>query len=129
MKARLAAAALAVIVVALGAWWYFSPFLAVRALQQAARAGDAATFNAHVDYPSVRQSLKVQLSGLLARKLGGGGGESTNPLAALGGMIGQRLIDPLVDALVRPETVMAALQNGRLAQPAPGAAPDRKSVV
>jgi hypothetical protein len=116
-------AALVVAAVGVGAWWYFSPFLAVRDLQRAAQAGDADAFNAHVDYPRLRQSLKLQFSGLLAQKLGVSR-DASNPMAALGGMIGERLIEPLVDALVRPETVMAAMQSGRLGATARGLAAD-----
>jgi hypothetical protein len=116
----------AAVLLALAAYWYWSPFLAVRELQQAARAGDAAAFNAHVDYPRLREGLKRQLSDLLAQKLGAAQ-DSGNPVAALGGLIGQRLITPMVDALVRPETVMAAMQSGRLgpsAEAAPNPAPE-----
>jgi Protein of unknown function (DUF2939) len=111
-KRNLAAAGLVVVLLALAGYWYWSPFLAVGELQQAARAGDAAAFNAHVDYPRLRESLKRQISDLLAQKLGAAP-DGGNPLAALGGLIGQRLITPMVDALVRPETVMTAMQSGR----------------
>lgn len=118
---RLTFAALVLLFAALAGYWYWSPFLAVRDLQSAARKGDAESFNAHVDYPRLRESLKVQLSAALAQKLG-----TTNdpggPLAALGNLIGGSLVNQLVDAMVRPETVMAALQNGRLAKSA-GEAP------
>ncbi|HEY2254939.1 MAG TPA: DUF2939 domain-containing protein [Variovorax sp.] len=123
-KRHAAAGGLVALLLALAAYWYWSPFLAVRELQKAAQAGDAVAFNAHVDYPKLRESLKLQLSGLLSQRLGAAP-ESSNPVAALGGLIGQRLITPMVDALVRPETVMAAMQNGRLGPPAaaPPAAP------
>lgn len=100
------------LLLALAAYWYWSPFLAVRELQKAAQAGDADTFNAHVDYAKLRESLKTQLSALLAQKIGATP-DSGNPLAALGGMIGQRLLNPLVDAMVRPDTVMAAMKSGQ----------------
>jgi len=132
---RLIATALAVIVLLAGAaYWYLSPFLAVRQLQTAAQAGDADTFNAHVDYPRLRASLKDQLSVLLSQKLGAAK-DAGNPMAALGNAIGASLVNQFVDALVRPETVMTAMQNGMLgqrqaeppppppAQPVPGSAP------
>ena len=100
------------LLMALAAYWYWSPFLAVRDLQKAAQAGDADTFNSHVDYPRLRESLKTQLSALLAQKMGATP-DNGNPLAALGGMIGQRLLNPLVDAMVRPDVVMAAMKSGQ----------------
>jgi hypothetical protein len=120
-SARLVLAAGLAILIALAAYWYWSPFLAVRQLQTAAQEGDAETFNAHVDYPKVRESLKGQFSALVTQKLGAQ--DSSNPLAALGNMIGLGLVNQLVDAMVRPETVMAAMKNGHLAKPGPAPTP------
>ncbi|MGJ7509649.1 DUF2939 domain-containing protein [Variovorax sp. GT1P44] len=121
MKSRSLLAAALILLAALAAYWYWSPFLAVRQLQTAAQEGDAETFNAHVDYPRVRDSLKGQFSAIVAQKLGTQ--HSRNPLAALGSMIGLGLVNQLVDAMVRPETVMAAMKNGQLAKPAAAPSP------
>ena len=121
MKSRSLLAAALILVAAVAAYWYWSPFLAVRQLQTAAQEGDAETFNAHVDYPKVRESLKGQFSALVTQKLGAQA--SSNPLAALGNMIGLGLVNQLVDAMVRPETVMAAMKNGHLAKPGPAPTP------
>src|SRR5690349_9908133 len=107
MKARAFLAAALVAAAAIAAYWWVSPFLAVREIQQALRSGDAATFNAHVDYPRVRESLKGQLSAMVAQRLGQ---DTRPPLAALGHMLGTGLVNSAVELLVRPETVMAALQ-------------------
>jgi len=121
MKSRSLLAAALILVAAVAAYWYWSPFLAVRQLQTAAQQGDAETFNAHVDYPKVRESLKGQFSALVTQKLGTQ--DSGNPFAALGSLIGLGLVNQLVDAMVRPETVMAAMKNGHLAKPAPAPTP------
>jgi len=126
-KSHAVAALIVAALLGLAAYWYWSPFLAVRELQRAGQAGDAEAFNAHVDYPRLRESLKKQLTELLARKTGITA-DSSNPLAALGGMIGQRLINPLVDAMVRPETVMAAMSTGRLGSSADASAPAQPPV-
>ena len=117
---RVALVVLLLIAAALGTYWYASPYLAVRQMQSAARAGDADAFNDHVDYPRLRESLKGQLSALVADKLGRDAG-SGNPLAALGNMLGLAMVDKMVDAMVRPEVVMLGMQNGRflLGTPAP----------
>lgn len=118
MKSKSLVAVVLVLLVGVAAYWYWSPFLALRQLQTAARNGDAEEFNRHVDYPRLRESLKDQFSALVAQKLGTQQ-DSGNPLAALGSMIGLGLVNQLVDVMVRPETVMAAMTHGRLAQPAP----------
>src|SRR5215469_12736545 len=122
MKSKSLVAVVLVLLLGVAAYWYWSPFLALRQLQTAARNGDAEEFNRHVDYPRLRESLKDQFSALVAQKLGAQK-DSGNPLAALGSMIGLGLVNQLVDVMVRPETVMAAMSHGRLAQPAPAPTP------
>ena len=128
MQNRIVKPALAAIVVAcaaLAAYWYWSPYLALRAMQSAAIARDADAFNAHVDYPQVRASLKAQLSTRMAAQIGATA-DAKNPLAALGAMLGRTMSDKLVDAMVRPETIMQIMQHGRFGPTAPnvGTTPD-----
>lgn len=123
MQNRIVKPALAAIVVAcaaLAAYWYWSPYLALRAMQSAAIARDADAFNAHVDYPQVRASLKAQLSTRMAAQIGATV-DAKNPLAALGAMLGRTMSDKLVDAMVRPETIMQVMQHGRFDPAAPDA--------
>lgn len=114
-KAIKAAAVAAVIVVA--GYWYWSPFLTVRQLQSAAQKKDAAAFNEHVDYPKLRESLKGQFAAMFADKLGKPD-DSDNDFAkagaALGNMIGMAVANPIVDAMVQPETIMRTMQDGQL---------------
>jgi hypothetical protein len=107
-------AALVVAIAAIAAYWYWSPYLTVWQLQSAAQSRDADAFNRHVDYPKLRESLKGQFSAMFAGKLG----EPSNDLAkagsALGTLLGMALVSPLVDAVVRPEIMMRALEEGYL---------------
>lgn len=125
MQIRIGKPALAAIVVAcagIAAYWYWSPWLALRAMQSAAVAHDAGAFNAHVDYPRVRDSLKAQLSAQMAGQMARSP-EANNPLAALGAMLGKTMTDKMVDAMVRPETIMQIMQSGQFGPSAPAAAP------
>lgn len=119
MKSKRLVAVVLVLLLGIAAYWYWSPFLALRQLQTAARNGDAEEFNRHVDYSRLRESLKDQFSTLVTQKLGAPK-DSGNPLAALGSIIGLGLVNQFVDLMVRPETVMAAMSHGRLARPATG---------
>ncbi|SDG91965.1 MULTISPECIES: DUF2939 domain-containing protein [unclassified Duganella] len=94
----------ALILSAVAGYWYFSPYLTVYQLQAAAQAGDAAAFNKHVDYPQLRDSVKQQLVAMTT-----GPSASEDSLAA---KLGQLVIDKLVNAFVRPEAVMLAMQKG-----------------
>lgn len=116
MASKTLKATVAAIAVALGAYWYWSPLLAVRQLQSAAQARDAQAFNAQVDYPRLRENLKGQFSALMAEKMGKTP-ESDNPFAALGSMIGMAVANPLIDAMIQPETVMRAMRSGEFGLP------------
>lgn len=119
---------IAIVAVALGVagYWYWSPLLALRSMQSAAKSGDADTFNDHVDYPKLRDSFKGQLSAMMAEHMSKDQSPSDNEYAkagaAIGNMLGLALVDRFVDAMVRPEVVMRAMQNGRMQAPTPGAA-------
>jgi type II secretion system protein G len=99
-----------------GAYWYWSPYVALSEMRSAARDADPDQFNDHVDYPKLRESLKGQLSALLTQEVtaaSGTGGAIERAGATLGGMLGLALVDRMVDAVVRPEAVMNAMQNGK----------------
>jgi hypothetical protein len=119
-KAAIAAVALAV--AGVGAYWHYSPYLAMKQMRTAAEQKDADRFNAHVDYPKVRESLKGQLAAMMAEKLGSSGASSSG-FEGLGAALGLALINPMIDAMVRPEMVMRSMQEGKL-KPLPSAAGD-----
>ncbi|MPW18386.1 DUF2939 domain-containing protein [Paraburkholderia sp. CNPSo 3157] len=108
-----------VIVAALG-FAYTSPYISLDRLKRAADARDVETVNEYVDYPALRESLKLQVTGLLTRRLDVQ--HNGNPLAAIGAMIGVALIGPLVDAYATPDGV-AALLNGMPPRGEPGERP------
>jgi type II secretion system protein G len=102
--------------VGIAAYWYWSPYLALYDMRSAVRDADPDSFNAHVDYPKLRESLKGQLSAQMTQELithpnSGSGIDRAG--AALGGMLGLAFVDRIVDAVVRPEAVMHAMQNGK----------------
>lgn len=117
-KAAIAAIALAVSGV--GAYWYYLPYIAMKQMRTAAEQRDADSFNDHVDYSKVRESLKGQLAAMMAEKLGSEGGASGG-FEGLGAALGLALINPMIDAMVRPEMVMRSMQEGKF-KPLPSAA-------
>lgn len=101
-------------VLAIASYWYWSPILAVHQLQSAAEKKDADAFNERVDYPKLRESLKGQFAALMGERLVKPE-DAGNGFAALGTMLGLALVNQFVDAMVRPEAVMRAMQDGQLA--------------
>jgi 23S rRNA A2030 N6-methylase RlmJ len=57
-----------------GYWYYYSPMLAMQTMRDAAQARHAESFNRHVDYPKLRESLKGQMAARVAEQLGHNGG-------------------------------------------------------
>jgi hypothetical protein len=113
-------ALIAIVVVAALGYAYASPYIALDRLKRAADSREVETVNAYVDYPALRDSLKLQVTGLLTRRLDVQ--HNGNPLAAIGAMIGVALIGPLVDAYATPDGV-AALLNGMPPRGEPGERP------
>ncbi|WP_317203359.1 DUF2939 domain-containing protein [Janthinobacterium sp.] len=127
MTSRSIKAATVVAVVGIAAYWYWSPFLAVRQMRSAAREGNAGAFNEHVDYPKVRESIKGQFSSMFEQK-SALPADPHNRLAQAGAAFGARLgmvmVNQFVDGMVRPETVMRAMEYGQFPDKSapPGAA-------
>ena len=113
-------ALIAIVIMAALGYAYVSPYIALDRLKRAADSRDVDTVNAYVDYPALRESLKLQVTGLLTRRLDVQ--HNGNPLAAIGAMVGVALIGPLVDAYATPDGV-AALLNGMPPRGEPGERP------
>jgi hypothetical protein len=106
-------------VIAVLGFVYASPYIALNNLKRAADARDVQTVNQYVDFPALRDSLKLQIVGLLTRRLGA---DNNSKLATIGAMIGVTLIGPMVDAYATPDGV-AALLNGMPPRGDPGERP------
>lgn len=79
----------------------------------AVKTKDADKFNEYVDYPSLRENFKGQLSAKLGDVMGS---QPNNAFSALGAMLGMTMINQMVDALVRPELVMKMMEEGKTQQ-------------
>ncbi|HEX8612720.1 MAG TPA: DUF2939 domain-containing protein [Telluria sp.] len=106
----------ALCVTAGAAYWYYSPLIALHQMRAAARDHDAESFNARVDYPRLRESVKAQLNAAMNEQVkpGAGGDDLGKAGAALGKMLGMAMADKMVDAMVNPEFVMGAIERGSI---------------
>jgi hypothetical protein len=119
-RSRLLAPAVVAAAVLLLAFWYWSPYWELRQMAAAAKAGDAATFNAHVDYPRLRDSVKGQFAAKMAGAMGKT--NTSNPFSAMGVAISMGIANAIVDTMVRPEFVMKAMAEGKVAPQKAGGA-------
>ncbi|HKT63637.1 DUF2939 domain-containing protein [Burkholderia sp. 22313] len=99
---------------------YASPYVALGRLKSAIDARDAQAVSEYVDFPSLRISLKQQVTAELMRRIDAV--KKDNPFAVIGALIGSALIGPLVDAYATPEGV-AALMSGIPPRGNPGERP------
>lgn len=129
-KWKIAAVAAALIIVASSALWYFeSPAWTLKGMKDAAQSHDADALNAYVDYPTLRESLKQELTARMmaeARK-------DKSGLGALGMAVGSAVMGPMIDGLVTPAGMRAALLASSQVNSAPAASalhvPDKPVIV
>lgn len=95
-----AKAATAVAAIAMGAWFYFTPHLALHSMKSAADARDSATFNGYIDFPALKENLKGEFSAKLAEEAAKSGGGGMG-----GAMLAAAFLNPMIDALVTPQSI------------------------
>jgi hypothetical protein len=87
---------------------FASPWWSLHRLRSAVDRHDAEGVSAQVDFPALRDSVKSQLLGSIARDAG------TNAFAAIGQAFARAVADPLVDAIVSPAGVAAMVEHGKV---------------
>ena len=109
-KWKIAAVAAALIVIASSTLWYLeSPVWTLKGMKDAAQSDDADALNAYIDYPALRESLKAELMARMmveARK-------DKSGIGALGMAFGSAVMGPMIDGLVSPAGMRAALLANR----------------
>lgn len=102
------------------AWCIAMPWITVSQIRTAAQDRDGQALAQHVDFDSVRASLKDQLNALVLRKMGNEGKE-LNPLAALVAPLAGAVVNKMVDAYATPAGVAQLLAGDtpREAGPSP----------
>jgi hypothetical protein len=107
---------LALLLLALAAAFYASPYWSVHQLKQAARERDVDALLEHVDQKALRQSVRLALGFQLAESIQGSAGEGARPMTrdsresrdiAL-----NTTLDPMTEMLSSPTLLMAMLLEG-----------------
>lgn len=104
------------------AYFVASPWITVYRMKTAVEQHDGAALAAHIDLPSVRQSLKDQINGRVKHQISGDANAADNPLAAFGTALAGLLVDKLVDATVTPAGISELMEGMAPQLPLPGAA-------
>lgn len=107
-------AGIAALIVAAGAWYWFSPSLAMQGLRDAALAGDKDELRERVDFPAIRESLKSQMRAMMVAEMAK---EKDNPFAAMGMAFVGAIIDPMIDSMVSPDGIKVMVESGKMKDP------------
>lgn len=106
LRTRVAAAAAAVLIIAAGVTWYLaSPAWTLHQMKAAADADDPETLNSYVDYPALREDLKDEIAAQMVTEAK----KDRSGFGSLGLAIGTAMIGPMIDRLVTPAAMRAAL--------------------
>jgi hypothetical protein len=89
-------------------WFYYTPYLAVQGMKQAAQQADSVALSSYIDYPALKSSLKAELKGRMLPQTG-----KDKPFAALGIALADPLINSMVDGIVSPQGLSLLLQGKR----------------
>jgi len=79
-----------------------APYITVYQLKSAAEDRDGEALSEHIEFPSVRQSLKDQMNVMFAKKMSEDEKTKDNPFAALRAALAGVVVDKVVDVYVTP---------------------------
>ncbi len=86
-----------------GAWYAASPYYSLSGLRDAAVAGDADGLEDHVDFPSLRESIKGEFKTKLKVEAAK---EDANPFLATAGLLmADRVVDGMLDSMMTPSGI------------------------
>lgn len=102
------ATVVAALLVAATIWYFASPAWTLSRMKAAVEARDAVALDAYIDYPALREDLTAKLVARLRSKAQ----DEKSGLAGLGAAVGALVAEPLIDTLLTPEGVRAALLEG-----------------
>jgi hypothetical protein len=87
--------------------------------RSAIQSHDADAVSEHVDFPSLRESIKGQLMAVMGNEAQKTGADA-NPFAAMGQVLAVAFMNPVIDAMVSPAGVIAMIESGKAKLPEQG---------
>lgn len=90
-------------------WFYFAPHRAVDNMKTAVESKDAAVLSEYVDYPALKENLKMNINSTVTSKKTNE--RSADPLATLGAAMAAAFIEPMIDKLITPEGLSMMLRG------------------
>lgn len=85
------------------AYMFAAPYITVYQIKSAAENNDATTLSEYIDFPSLRQSYKGQITAMLEKDMAE---KKNNPIAKADAALGGRMVEQMVDAYVTPARIV-----------------------
>ncbi|MBN3794269.1 DUF2939 domain-containing protein [Burkholderia sp. Ac-20392] len=105
--------AIAGIAIAVGvASSYASPYITLYQMRSALADNDADSFSSHVDFPSMRESLRAQVMTMMHAKMANSPEMNGNSFADLGMVMAMGFVNQAIDTMVTPAGVMTMMAQG-----------------
>jgi|JI9StandDraft_1071089.scaffolds.fasta_scaffold297890_1 hypothetical protein len=98
----------ALVLALIGGGFYATPYITLHNMQQAAQANDAAVLNQLIDYPAVKQSLKLSMNSEMSKALLKN--KTDSGMNAFATMFASAFVNPMIDIVVTPENMAMMLQ-------------------
>ena len=98
----------ALVLVMMGGGFYATPYIALHNMQQAAQAKDAAALNEYIDYPAVKESLKLSMNSEMSKALLKN--KTDSGMNAFATMFASAFVNPMIDIVVTPDNMAMMLQ-------------------
>lgn len=120
MFSKNAGALIATALIGGGAYLAATPYISINQFREALAQGDLPAIERHVDFPSVRESLKEQLKTKLIKEIGGrteGNSWVDLGLGALGYAIAEPMVEAAVNVYVSPAGMKALMVGTEPAMP------------
>src|SRR5690349_13153696 len=87
-----------------------SPYWTLHEMRSAAASGQGERVAGYVDFPALRESIKVQLAQTFASRLESRSKDAPSPI---GQALAGQMVNGLVDAMITPESVAAMIRSGK----------------
>jgi hypothetical protein len=109
-RTRIAALAAAALIIAAGVTWYLaSPAWTLHLMKAAADANDPDALNSYIDYSALREDLRAEVRTQMTAEAE----RQKSPFRGLGLAVGTAMAGPVIDRLITPAGMRAALTAKR----------------
>lgn len=89
-----------------------TPYITAHQIKSAAEKKDSDALSEHIDFPSVRQSLKDQLNTVIMKEMATEEMQN-NPFAALGAAFASTMVDKILELYVTPAGITQMLEGDK----------------